>query len=354
VVGLLWFLLGLVGLTVLLQLVARLFRVPIATSLLGDIAWLPAHWAAPSNEGQPVWLTTPDGFRLHGRYLPTPAFRRRGVIAFCHDLNGDQWTARLYTQELSRRGFDIFAFDFRHHGGSDRHPGYEPTPWVSQYELLDLRTVIDYLCSRPDAHSQSIGLFGINRGGTAALCAAASDPRVAAVVVDGPVPTERLQLQTARRLLRRCFLPAALVRAIPESPLTLLGTWAKWVVGFHYDCQLINVDHAVRKVIQPVLLINGRHETYASPDVVRELRTAIPGPAKLWTLPRSMPGRAVTAAAHSYHRRIVRFFASQLDRPVAVHRAQPAVRAPLALDRSPAAAPLSSHPAIAFRTLPRS
>jgi len=354
VFGLLTVLLGFVGLTFLLQLVARLLRVPIATSLLGDVAWLPAHWAAPSDEGEPVWLATPDGFRLFGRYTPTPAFRRRGVIAFCHDLNGDLWTARLYTRELSRRGFDVFAFDFRHHGASDRHAGYQPTPWVSQYEVIDVRTVIDYLSSRPDADPNGIGLIGINRGGTAALCAAAGDPRVAALVVDGPVPTERLQIQTARRLLRRCFLPARLVRELPEALLALLGTWAKWVIGYHYHCQLVNVDQAARHVTQPVLLIHGRHETYVSPEVVREFRAEIAGSAKIWTIPRGIPGRAVTAVPNAYHRRIVRFFASQLDRPLPVHRPQLSVRAPLGLDRTPTplAAPVVS-PVIAFRGLPR-
>lgn len=352
--GLCWGLVGLVSLTILLKLLARLLRVPIATSLLGDVAWLPAHWAAPGDEGEPIQFTTPDGFRLRGRYLATPAFRRRGVIAFCHDLNGDQWSARLYTRELSRRGFDIFAFDFRHHGQSDRHPGYEPTPWVSQYELLDLRAVVDYLAQRPDADPNGIGLFGINRGGTAALCAAAADPRIRAVVVDGVVPTERLQIQAARRLLRQCFLPAVLIDWLPEALLSPLGSWAKWAVGYHYDCRLANVDQAARRVSQPVLLIHGRHESYVSAEAVRGLRSTIRGPAKLWMVPRGMPGRAVSAAPHAYHRRIVRFFVSHLDRALPVHPAQTEVRAPLALERSAKSHPSLARPAIAVRGLPRS
>ena len=173
----LWIVLGLIALGLVLHLVAWLVQVPVAARVFGEMPWLPADSCGPLESGEPVEFTTRDGLRLSGSYLATTAARRRGVIAFCHELNGDRWTALPYTRELLRRGFDVLTFDFRNHGDSGRITGYEPMPWVTNYEVLDVRAAIDYLAAREDVRALPIGLLGLSRGGTAALCAAARDSR---------------------------------------------------------------------------------------------------------------------------------------------------------------------------------
>ena len=317
-------LLGVVGLTLFLHLLARLFRVPVASRLFGEMPWLPAEWSGPLAEGESVRFPARDGAWLQGTYLPTTAACRRGVIAFCHELNGDRWSALRYTADLRRRGFDIFTFDFRNHGCSDRVAGYEPMPWVTINELHDVRGVIDYLCSRGDADAAGIGLMGISRGGTAALCAAAQDSRVRALAVDGPVPTEQMQLCRARSALEHLMRPLRLLAIVPDAVLRTPGGWIKRFVGWRGHCPLLDVDEAARRIQQPVLLIHGRHDAHVPLEAVLSLRSLMPRRARLWVVPHARHNRAITTAPDEYRRRIARFFCRTLGAAIHVDAAHPA------------------------------
>ena len=163
---------------------------------------MPAEWQKPLKEGQSVEIPTDDGIRLRGTYLHSLTSHRKGVIAFCHELNGNRWSCVPYVEDLRRRGYDIFTFDFRNHGTSGRADGYDPLPWVTSFDLADVRAVIDYLTSRHDAFDDGIGLLGVSKGGTVALCATAYDPRVKTLIVDGACPTERMQIYYLRRFAK--------------------------------------------------------------------------------------------------------------------------------------------------------
>ena len=307
-VGLISVLLGLAGLTLLLHFLARLFRVPVASRLFGEMPWLPAEWSGPLTEGENVRFAAQDGVWLQGTYLKTTSSRRLGVIAFCHELNGDRWSARPYTADLRRRGFDIFTFDFRNHGCSERVAGYEPMPWVTINELYDVRAAIDYLCSRGDADANGIGLMGISRGGTAALCAASRDGRVRVLAVDGPVPTEQLQLHRTRGMLEHFLRPLRLLAIVPDAVLRSVGTWSKRFVGWRCHCALVNVDEAARRIEQPVLLIHGRHDAHVPLEAVLSLRSLMSRRTRLWVVPHARHNRAIATAPEEYRRRLARFF----------------------------------------------
>jgi pimeloyl-ACP methyl ester carboxylesterase len=306
--GLCWVLLGLVGLTLLLHLLARMLRMPVASRVFAEMPWLPAGWCWPSAEGETVRFATEDGVALEGTYLPTPSVRRKGVIAFCHELNGDRWSALPYTADLRRRGFDVLTFEFRNHGGSQRMRGYEPMPWVTAYEVHDVRAAINYLCSRADADPRGVGLMGISRGGTAALCAAAQDPRVRMLAIDGPVPTEQMQRHWTRRRLTSCFHLVRFWAMMPDAVLRLLGAAAKCFIGWRCRVPLINVDDAARRVRQPVLLIHGQCDDHVPMEVVRALRRTISGRTWLWLVPHARHNCAIATAPEEYQRRLVRFF----------------------------------------------
>ena len=102
-----------------------------------------------------------------------------GVIVYCHEYLSDRWSYQPYIDHLRDLGFDIFTFDFRNHGESDREPGYYA-------DAVDLRPRgprpprrrSAYLRSRPDHDPAGFGLFGVSRGGTTALIAAAGEPDV--------------------------------------------------------------------------------------------------------------------------------------------------------------------------------
>jgi pimeloyl-ACP methyl ester carboxylesterase len=339
VTGFFWFLLGLTGLTLTLHLVARLLYVSVGARMFGQVPWLPSQWREPLCEGETVRLAAADGTRLEGTYLPCIASRRQGTVACCHELNGDRWNAIPFIQGLRRRGFDVFSFDFRNHGASDRTPGYEPTPWVTTYETADVRAVIDYLASRPDACGEGIGLFGLSKGGTAALAAAADDPRVCAVVVEGLCPTERLQVHWTRELLTDHGPLIARLLGLTDLLVRPLGAWARLVVGWRRHCRFVNVEQAARQATSSVLLIHGGGDSHVPVELVCELKQAMPPQTTLWIVPWAKHAGAVEIAGEEYHERIARFFLDHLasktarsdaTAPAAVRRVETPVECPSA------------------------
>lgn len=308
IVGLCWCLLGLVGLLAAGQIVAWLIYVPVVARVIGETPWLPAEWHEPLDEGEEVELTTADGVRLSGTYLATSAPSRKGVIAFCHELNGDRWASIPYTEDLRQRGYDIFTFDFRNHGASQRTPAYEPMPWVTEYDLADVRAVIDYLCGREDADSDGIGLLGVSKGGTVALCATAGDPRIRTLVLDGACPTERMQLHYLRRFSKIFARWSEIITRLPELSLRGTCALARCVLGRRRHCRFVGVDQSARRIEQPVLMIHGRRDSHIPLEVVRALCDSMPCRPKLWVTPRAKHNESITLERGEYHWRIGRFF----------------------------------------------
>jgi pimeloyl-ACP methyl ester carboxylesterase len=304
--GLVWVLLGLAALTFFLHLLAWLVRLPLASRLLGDLPWLPAHCGGPITGGENVSFFASDGVRLQGTYLPTTAPRRRGVIVFCHELNGDRWSALSAGRELQRRGFDLFTFDFRNHGISQRMPGYEPAPWVTRHELFDVCAAIDYLTARPDADPRGVGLVGFGRGANAAVCAAARQRRVRAVVADGLLPLERVQVIQFRRLLG----PAS--RLVPRAAIEWITAAVRTVACWRTNAPMLSVDRAVRRLRCPALLVCGGQDAHVPLEAIRQLRLHTAAPTSLWLVPEAGHARAMLARPRSYARRLARFFIRHL------------------------------------------
>ena len=329
-IGLIWLILALVALTLLLHVAARLLYVSPTARLLGPTPWLPAEPHEPLEEGQAVEFATDDGLRLRGTYLPTTAPRRHGVIACCHEFNGDRWNTVPYVNDLRQRGFDVFTFDFRNHGASDRTPGYQPTCWVTTYEVADVRAAVDYLCSRHDVPPQGIGLFGVGKGATAALCAAADEPRVGSLVIDGACPVRRMQIHHTRRILDRYLGRARRLLPVPNGVLGLLGAWSRWVIGRRHRCRFVDVDRTARRLRQPVLLIHGERDAHTPPELVRSLCDSIPGDASLWVVPLARQDRAIHVAGKEYRRRTTAFFLRHLSADLPWNRSPQAFRVPRA------------------------
>ncbi len=58
----------------------------------------------------------------------------------------------------------------------DKEPGLQPLQWLTEHELADLEAALAYVQSRPDADPAGVGLFGVSRGGGAALCVGGKRP----------------------------------------------------------------------------------------------------------------------------------------------------------------------------------
>ena len=118
-----------------------------------------------------------------------PGLRGAPAIVVCHGYNSQRGEVLTLVTALQDHQFNVFLFDFIGHGST---PG---TPTLGYRESAELRSAIQGLSTRDDVDSRHLGLWGVDMGGYAVLEAAASDPRVAAFVVDDAYDDPRAMVQ---------------------------------------------------------------------------------------------------------------------------------------------------------------
>jgi uncharacterized protein len=259
--------------------------------------------------GEEVRFTTPDGLSLAGTYLQATTRSRAGVLVFCHEFLGDRWSAGVYCEGLRELGFDLFTFDFRNHGDSDQEQGHQPLQWVSDRDLTDLRAALDYLRSRPDADPAGFGLFGVSRGGGAALCVAAADPAVWGVVTDGAFPTKGTMLAYILRWAEIYVGSQTIWRRMPIWIFAFVGWVSRLRLEYRLGRQFPDVERAVALLApRPWLAIHGEKDAYIGPEIARGLFARAGGPKDLWIVPGAKHNRCREIEPDSYRERLEGFF----------------------------------------------
>jgi pimeloyl-ACP methyl ester carboxylesterase len=291
----------------------------------------------PQRGAESCHFTTSDGLMLAGSYFRTPAPERLGVIVFAHELHGDRWTAVDYVKDLVDTGFDVFSFDFRCHGDSEKMQGYEPMCWLTEYEIKDMQAAVDYACARPDADKDGVGVIGVSRGAAAAICVAANDSRVRAIVCDGPIAAATMQVHFTRRFVKIHSRLGQFLSRMPAWVLRMVAKVGCLVVERRRNCKFANVEQAASEVQQPVLLIQGELDRYVPVEVTKVLRNNLAGRSRLWVVPHAKHNAAIAVATSEYRRRIRRFFTRHTagSGPVVVR-----VPAVAALEAAPVMAPI--------------
>ncbi len=164
------------GLPGLVLLAFGLYAALVAVLYLvqGRLVYLPSVpsrelMATPARLGlafEDLALTTEDGVRLHGWYVPVPG--PRGVILFAHG-NAGNISHRLDSIDLFHRlGFDVLIFDYRGYGASAGRPSEQGT-------YLDIAAAWRELTERRDIPARRIVLFGRSLGGPVAAWLAARE-----------------------------------------------------------------------------------------------------------------------------------------------------------------------------------
>jgi alpha-beta hydrolase superfamily lysophospholipase len=263
----------------------------------------------PSLDGEGVQFRTPDRLTLDGTYFQARTDRRVGVVVFCHEFLGDRWSVQPYADELRDLGFDLFTFDFRNHGTSATDGDYKALQWVSDLELVDLRAALAYLRSRADRDEAGVGLFGISRGGGAALCVAAADPSIWAVVTDGAFPTRGTMLAYILRWAEIYVGTRMIWRRMPTWMFAFAG-WAgrvstEWRLGRRYP----DVERAVARLApRPWLMIHGEKDAYIGPEIAERFFDHAREPKQLWIVPGAKHNRCRELEPDVYRLRVLDFF----------------------------------------------
>ncbi len=293
-------------LALVLNVVARVLPIAVADESCRRRPWLPTHWREPIEEGEEIRFETGDGTGLVGTYLPRLAEEIAGIVVYSHELNGDRWNALSYVEHLRSVGFDVFTFNYRRHGRNEAPCRWDDAFEVTKADVADLRAAVRAAVSRSSSTKPRLGVFGVGKGAAIALCAAAEESAIHALVLDsiepfpGASPSRRA---TGKIGWWRC-LATRLIRRRPKPAFDLANI--------------------APQVHVPVLMIHGRNDVHVGLDAVRTLASQIGGQCQLWIVPGARHAEAVHVDRNAYRQRSGKFLLHALQtRPAAVREAAP-------------------------------
>ena len=283
--------------TVILVLVESLVALYVVIPAMGVYeATHPARVAvtgSPADLGLPyedVIMSTADGLALRGWYI---ASQNGAAVIALHGAGANRTQLLRHAQALARAGYGVLLFDLRAHGESDG------TLFPMTDDSQDVAPAVAFLQGRADVDPERIGAVGLSLGGEVVLEAAARDPALKALVVDG-VSTNRIEdLLPLPREYRVMYLAApmwwlgdrmaALASGVPARPLTLL----------------------VKEIApRPILFISSREAP--EPFMNRRLAERAGPSAQLWALPDTGHVGGMFAHPEEYEQRMISFFDAAL------------------------------------------
>lgn len=269
------------------------------------------HPVDPHPDAEEIFFQNAHGLTLRGSLYQHQKQPSRGLILFCPELAGSHWSVMSYCEGLWNAGFDLIAFDFRNQGESDFQAGYEPLHWLTEFELNDTLSAIDYIKSRDDLRNLPLGVMGISRGGTAAMAVAARCPEIECVACEGSYVTNDLFLHFALRWAA-LYAPDLMLKLSPMWHLKRTLNLARRISQWKRKCRYVLLEQYVPQLRQKrILLISGKRDSYVNPEVPKKMCERIfPNNEDcLWIVPKAKHNGARKVAKEEYDRRLVEFFA---------------------------------------------
>jgi fermentation-respiration switch protein FrsA (DUF1100 family) len=219
-----------------------------------------------------------------------------------------------YTDFLRADGFDVFTFEPRNQGDSDRQAGYDPLQWVTKHEVLDTRSALAYLKGRPDADPLGVGFFGISKGAGAGLQAAAHEAYVRCAVTDGAFATYTTMVPYMQKWIAIYSDRYLLQLLLPKWVYGLVGRLALRRISRDRGCRFPHLERAIAKLSpRPLLMLHGGADTYIKPEMARALFDLAGEPKEFWLVDGAKHNQALNVAGDEYRRRVLAFFREHLN-----------------------------------------
>lgn len=240
-----------------------------------------------------------------------PENQAKAVVVFCHELDGNRWTAMHYIEALVDASIAVVSFDFCNHGESTAVANYTPIHWITQLEVTHLDAVLNWVKSDHRFDGLKMGLFGVSRGGCAALIAASTRSDIAAVVTDSVYSTRSLIWSFTGRFSRHVCPPWFFNR---------LPTWHVWqdinsAIRLNQrktGQQYLHLEDVVDRLHSNVLMIAGSRDSYVTASVRDQLVAMLPAETESWLVPKAKHNRARSIATAQYDAKIVNHFQQHL------------------------------------------
>jgi uncharacterized protein len=245
-----------------------------------------------------VEFMTADGVRLSGWYIPSTI---GAAVVLSHGAGSTRSDVLDHAVVLARHGYGVLLFDARGHGRSGGRA--MDFGW---YGDLDTSAAVSFLAGRPEVDAQRIAAVGMSMGGEEAIGAAASDPRIRAVVAEGA--TNRV----------------AADKAYLSELYGLRGQVQQRIDWFTYAVTDLLTDAgppislraaAVAAAPHPVLLIAGGSVPDEGP-AARHIQRGNPA-VQVWEVPDTGHTRALYTHPDEWEQRVIGFLHAALGQPAA-------------------------------------
>ena len=251
-------------------------------------------------------VTTGDGQRLHGWYVPASATlaAAKGTIIIAHGYKDDRSSMIGVADILHRHGYSVLVVSFRGHDDNDGE-----TISFGLRERADLEAFYQYLHARPDVDQDRIGLFGVSMGGTISIGYAAQNPAIRVLVSDCAFSSISDTVATSVRYFTG--LPA-----FPFAPVIVF--WTERAIGG----RVADIDAKqwiARIAPRPVLLMQGGADRVVSADSGAKLFEAAGQPKELWFEPDVAHAEFLKSKPVEFERRLIDFFDRNLADPKGTH-----------------------------------
>jgi len=245
-----------------------------------------------------VRFPTARGRSLYGWWIPGGAGDDRPVVVLVHGWGRNAERMLPYVPMLHPLGFDLLAFDARHHGRSDEDD-YSSMLKVSQ----DVRAAVDFALTQPGVDASRVAVVGLSIGGAGTIHAAAYDRRIRAVSTAGAFADPR-----------DAMVPPARWSVLLRPALPLAFRFIEWRIGARFA--EIAPEAVIARAAARFLLVHGDADAVVPVEHGRRLARAAGERAQLWVM--AGRGHSDTHLEPGYSERLIGFLTSALDWPAAV------------------------------------
>jgi pimeloyl-ACP methyl ester carboxylesterase len=241
-----------------------------------------------------VTFDTSDGVTLSAWYIPST---NDAAVVIRHGSGSTRSDVLPQTLVLAHHGYGVLLVDARGHGLSEGRA--MDFGWFGD---ADTSAAVTFLSNRVDVDPARIGVVGMSMGGEEAIGAAASDPRIRAVVAEGAtgrtdadeswlsdVYGARGTVQEGIEWLR--YSIADLLTSAPK-PISLSG--------------------AIERASSTPFLLIAAGTVSDEREVAESLALSAPGEVSVWVVPGSRHTQGLIVAPTEWEQRVVAF----LDRHI--------------------------------------
>jgi dienelactone hydrolase len=233
-----------------------------------------------------VITITGSGQQTRDEYLPLPGLEKYRPF-------------RQIAEALASRGIAVLRVDDR---GVGKSTGIETLKGATSADFADdVRAQVDHLRSRQDIDASRIALVGHSEGGMIAPMVAASDARLAGIVLlagTGKRGDEIIAYQVNQgveadptlteeaKAKARAAQQEAMTKAIandPSAPEALRSPWMRYFLAY-------DPLPAIRKVRQPILILQGEIDRQVTADQAELIKKSASGAGNRDVTARVFPG----------------------------------------------------------------